>query len=97
MRQSGLILAAGRVSSKKKKIGKNKKQKIRPTPNTARNPQQPGDRVQLEAAPRKHVPRVRLYSPASIDPELVEIGLVQLSQFVKTTNVTHTDRHRQTD
>jgi len=41
----------------------------------------------------KHVPRVRPHSPASIDPEFVEIGLVQLSQSVKTTNVTHTDRH----
>ena len=38
----------------------------------------------------KHVPRVSPYSPASIDPEFVEIGLVQLSQSVKTTNVTHT-------
>ena len=46
---------------------------------------------------RKHVPRVSPYSPASIDPEFVEIGLVQLSQSVKTTNVTHTDRHRQTN
>ena len=39
---------------------------------------------------RKHVPRVSPYSPASIDPGFVEIGLVQLSQSVKTTNVTHT-------
>ena len=38
----------------------------------------------------KHVPRVSPYSPASIDPGFVEIGLVQLSQSVKTTNVTHT-------
>ena len=38
----------------------------------------------------KHVPRVSQYSPASIDPGFVEIGLVQLSQSVKTTNVTHT-------
>ena len=51
----------------------------------------------------KHVPRVRPYSPASIDPGFVEIDLVQLSQSVKTTNVTHTltdtdrQRHRQTD
>ena len=35
----------------------------------------------------KHVPRVSPYSPASIDPGFVEIGLVQLSQSVKTTNV----------
>ena len=43
----------------------------------------------------KHVPRVSPYSPASIDPGFVEIGLVQLSQSVKMTNVTHT--HIQTD
>ena len=40
---------------------------------------------------RKHIPRVRPNSPASVDPGFVEIGLVQLSQSVKTTNVTHTD------
>ena len=40
----------------------------------------------------KHVPRISPYSPASIDPEFVEIGLVQLSQSVKTTNVTCTYR-----
>ena len=43
----------------------------------------------------KHAPSVNSHSPASIDPGFVEIGLVQLSQSVKTTNVTHTDR--QTD
>ena len=37
----------------------------------------------------KHVPRVSPYLPASMDPGFVEIGLVQLSQSVKTTNVTH--------
>ena len=46
----------------------------------------------------KHVPRVCPLSPASIYPRFVEIGLVQLSQSVKTTNVIHTltDTHRQT-
>ena len=38
----------------------------------------------------KHVPRVSPYSHAFINPAFVEIGLVQLSQSVKTTNVTHT-------
>ena len=38
----------------------------------------------------KHVPCVSPYSLASIDPGFVEIGLVQLSQSEKTTNVTHT-------
>ena len=41
----------------------------------------------------KHVRRVSPHSPASIDPGFAEIGLVQLSQSVKTTNVTHTYRH----
>ena len=36
----------------------------------------------------KDVPRVSPYSPASIGPGFVEIGLVQLSQSVKATNVT---------
>ena len=52
----------------------------------------------------KHALRVRPYSAASIDPGFVEIGLVQLSQSVKTKNITrntyiHADRQtgRQTD
>ena len=45
--------------------------------------------------PKKHVPRVTRFSPASIDPGFMEIGLVQLPQSVKTTNVAHTPR--QTD
>ena len=44
MRQGGLILAA--VCVRRKKHGK----KFRPTLKTPRNPQQPGDRVQLETA-----------------------------------------------
>ena len=51
MRQGGLILAAGRVrSKKKKKIEKKTPEKIRRTQNTPRNLQQPGDRDQLETA-----------------------------------------------
>ena len=45
----------------------------------------------------KHVPCVRPYVPASMDPEVVEIDLVQLSQSVKTTNVEHTHPDRQTN
>ena len=45
---------------------------------------------------KKHVPRASPYLPASIDPGFVEIGLVQLSQSVKTTNVTHTLTDTQT-
>ena len=45
----------------------------------------------------KHVPHVSLHSPTSTYPGFVEIGLVQLSQSVKTTNVTHTHTDTQTD
>ena len=41
----------------------------------------------------KHVLRVIPHSPASIDPEFVEIGVVQLSLSVETTNVTRTHTH----
>ena len=50
MGKSGLILEAGRVRSKEKKIEKKNHGKIRPTQNTPRNPQQPGHRVKLETA-----------------------------------------------
>ena len=40
-----------------------------------------------------HFPPVGPCSPASIHLEFVEICLVQRSQSVKTTNVTHTDTH----
>ena len=88
MRQGGLVLAAGRVRSKKKKRKKK------------RNPAAPKTHHEIHSSPAtattsrrratKHVPRVSPYSPASIDPGFVEIGLVQLSQPVETTNVTHT-------
>ena len=45
MRQDGLILAAGRVCSKKKKRKKSGRAQ-----NTPRNAQQPGDRDHLETA-----------------------------------------------
>ena len=50
MRQGGLILAERRVRSKEEKIRGKKHEKIRPTQNTPRKPQQPGDRDQLETA-----------------------------------------------
>ena len=49
MRQGGLILAASRVRSKKKKTRK-QTQKNPPHPNTPRNTQQPGDRDHFETA-----------------------------------------------
>ena len=72
-----------------------------------RNPAAPKTHHEIHSSPatasnsrrhaRKHVPRVSPYSPASIDPGFVEIGLVQLSQSVKTTNVAHTLTGTQTD
>ena len=50
MRPAGLILAADRVRSKKKKKTTIKTEKICPNHNTPRNPQQPGDRDDLETA-----------------------------------------------
>ena len=72
----------------RKKKEEKKNEKSHRTQNTPRNSQQLGDRDHLETAFDEHVPRVRPHSPASIDPGFVEIGLVKLSQSVKTTNVT---------
>ena len=47
--RGGLILAAGRVRSKKKKR-KTSTRKKSPHPNTPQNPQQPGDRDHIETA-----------------------------------------------
>ena len=92
MRQGVLILAAGRVRSMKiKKIGgKKKHEKIPPHPRrTTKSTALPVIVTTSRRRAAKHVPRVNPHLPASIDPGFVEIGLVQLSQSVKTTNVTH--------
>ena len=78
MKQGGLILAAGRVRSKKKKR------------KNTRNLAAPKTHHEIHGSPAtattsrrratKHVPRVSPYSPASIDAGFVAIGLVQLSQ-----------------
>ena len=70
MKQGGLILAAGRVRSKKK----NKKTKKK------RNPAAPKTHHEIHSSPAtattsrpdatKHVPRVSPYLPASVDPGL---------------------------
>ena len=93
MRQGGLILAAGRVRSKKKKNENNQTKKYAPPKTHHEIHNNPATATTSKRRTTKHLPRVSPYSPASIDPEFVEIGLVQLSQSVKTTNVTiHTDR-----
>ena len=95
------MLAAGRVRLKKKKENRKKKTQENPAPPKTHHEiySSPATATTSRRRTRKHVPRVCPYSPASIDPGFVEIGLVQLAQSVKTMNVTHThtDRHRQTD
>ena len=95
MRQVGLILAAGRVSSKEKKAEKKNTKKSAPPKTHHKSHSSPATTTASRRHVMKNVPRVRPHSSASIDPGLVEIGLVRLSQSVKTTNVTHADRHRQ--
>ena len=93
------MLAAGRVRSKKKKIGGKKKNRKKTAPPKTHNEIHSSPATASNSRPhaRKHVPRVSPYSSASIDPGFVEIGLVQLSQSVKTTNVTQTLTDTQTD
>ena len=87
MRQGGLILAVGRV----RKIEKTKTIKTPAPPKTHHDiHSSPATVTTSRRRATKHVPRVTPYSPASIDTAFVEIGLVQLSQSLKTTNVTHT-------
>ena len=82
MRQGDFILAAGRVRSKRKK--------------TRENPPHPKHTTKSTAAPRLRPTRDGMRGNTShvVYPGFVEIDLVQLSQSVKTTNVTrtHTDR-----
>ena len=77
--------------------------RVRRKEKTTKNPVPPKTHHEVHSSPAtatisrrratKHVPRVSPYSLATIDAGFVEIGLVQLSQSVKT-NVTHADRHR---
>ena len=99
MRKGVLIIAAGRVRSKKKKSKKKNTKKSAPPEALHEIHSSPATAITSRLRETKHVLRVFPYSPAAIDPGFVEIGLVQLSQSVKTTNVTHThtDRHTQTD
>ena len=86
MRQSGLILAVGRLRSKKNKIEKNTKDPPRPHHDIHSSPAT-ATISRLRAT--KHVPRVSPSSPAPIDPGFVEIGFVQLSELplAKTASV----------
>ena len=73
-----------------KKIEKKTQKKIRPPKTHHEIHSSPATASNSRQRTKKHVPRVSPYSPASVDPGFVEIGLVQLSQSVKTKNVTHT-------
>ena len=84
-----MLVALGlRLNLKTQTHGKHGK--IRPTENTPPNPQQPATATNSRRRAKTHAPRVSPHSPASIDARFVKIGLVQLSQSVNTTNVTHT-------
>ena len=67
--------------------------------NTPRNPQQPGDRDHLETACDETRPTRLPMLARFIDPGVLEIGLVQLSQSVKLRRILHIQRQtgRQTD
>ena len=78
MRQGGLILAAGRVRSRKKKRKKNPKKSAPPKTHFEIH-SSPATATTSKRPTRKHVPRVSPYVPASIDPGFVEIGHVQLT------------------
>ena len=94
MRQGGLILAAGRVRPKGKKTKKRNTKKCAAPQTHHEIHSSPTTATTSRRLAMKHVPRVRPHSLASIDPGFVEIGLVQLSQSVKTTNVTHRHTER---
>ena len=54
--RGGLILATGRVRSKKKNRKRKKQEQIRPIQNIPRKPQQPGDSDHLETVHEKPRP-----------------------------------------
>ena len=74
---------------------------------TRKNPGEPKTNHEIHSSPAtatasrrhetKHVPRVSLYSPASIDPGFVEIGLVQTALAIRNNDECYTYTDRQTD
>ena len=75
MRQGGLVLAAGRVRSKKKNEKKKRKKNAPPETHHEIH-SRPATAINSRRRAAKHVPRVSPFSPASIDPGFVEIGFV---------------------
>ena len=85
------------VCVQRKKIRKKKRKKSAPPKTHHEIHSSPATASNSRRHARKHVPRVSPYSPAFIDPGCVEIGLVQLSQSVKTTNIRHALTDTQTN
>ena len=82
MRRGGLILAVGRVFVRRKKIEKNKNNKKSNPPKTHHDiHSSPVTATTSRRRATRHIPSVSPYTPASIDPGFVQIGLVQLSQL----------------
>ena len=78
------------MHSKKKKVGKRKRKKAPHPEHTTKAAAARRTRPPRDDA-RKNVPHVRPHSSVSIDAGFVEIGLVQLSQSVKTSySMSHT-------
>ena len=90
--RGGFILAVGRVRSKKKKVEKRNTKKSTPPTKHHVSRSSPATATISRRRAKKHVPRVSPYSPASIDTGFVEIGIVQLSQSAKRTNINFTHR-----
>ena len=93
--RGGLILAEGRVRSRKINIGKKKQKKIRSTLTHHEIHSSPKIATTSRRLATKHVLRGSPYSRACTDSEFVTISLVQLSRPVNPTNVAHT--HTATD
>ena len=85
------------VRRKKKKREKKNTKKSAPPKTHHERHSNPATVTASRRRATKHIPRVRPYLPVSIYAEFVEIGLVQLSQSVKTTNVTHTQTDGQSN
>ena len=95
MRQGGLILAAGRVHSRKKGGKKRRNPAAHKTHHEIHR--SPATATTSRRRATKNIPRVSQYSPASVEVGYLEIGHVQLTKSVKVTNVTHTQTDGQTD
>ena len=76
MRQGSLILSTGRVRSKKKKNRKQKQEKSAAPKTQHEIHSRSATATNTRRRAPKHVPRVGPYSPTSIGPGFVEIGLV---------------------